>query len=110
MNDNLTLTRPAPMTVQNFKPVSAGALIGFVDVILPSGMVLHHCSVFRKDGRSWASPPSKQVIGRDGTVQRTADGKTRYEPTVSFIDRATQERWSAGAIEALRIAQPDALA
>ena len=90
--------------------MSAGALIGFVDVILPSGMVLHHCSIFRKDGRTWAAPPSKQVIGRDGAVQRMHDGRTRYEPTVSFVDRATQERWSDGAIKALRIAQPDALA
>ena len=96
-------------TISDFKPIAAGAMRGFVDVHLPSGMTLHRCSIFAKDGRVWASPPSKQVIGRDGTVQRDAGGKVRYEPTVSFTDRTTQERWSAGVIEALRLAHPGAL-
>jgi hypothetical protein len=109
MNDTATLTRPATMTAHNFKAMAAGAMRGVFDVTLASGMVLHRCSLFVKDGRTWASPPSKQIIGRDGMVQRTQDGKTKYEPTVSFVDRATQERWSAAAIEALRIANPDAL-
>jgi hypothetical protein len=92
-----------------FKSIRAGALIGFVDVTLPSGMILHRCSIFTKDDKAWASPPSKQVISRDGTIQRTADGKTRYEPTVSFKDRWTQERWSTAVIEALRAEHPEAL-
>jgi hypothetical protein len=98
------------ITVSDFKPIQAGAMRGFADVHLPSGMILHRCSIFAKDDKTWAAPPSKQVIGRDGTVQKTADGKTRYEPTVSFVDRATQERWSGAVIEALRLAHPEALA
>jgi hypothetical protein len=101
---------PASMTVENFRSVSAGALRGFCDVILVSGMILHRCSIFAKEDRVWASPPSKQVIGRDGTVQRNVDGKVRYEPAVSFVDRTTQERWSGSVIEALRDVEPEALA
>jgi hypothetical protein len=97
------------LTISDFKPISSGAMIGFVDVQLPSGMTVHRCSVFAKDGRIWASPPSKQVIGRDGTVQRTTDGKSRYEPCVSSADRATQERWSGAVTAALRLAHPDVL-
>jgi hypothetical protein len=41
-------------------------------------------------------------------VQRTADGRTRYEPTVSFKDRWTQERWSTAVVDALRAEHPDA--
>lgn len=109
-NETSAPVAPPRPTIENFKPMNAGALRGFCDVTLPSGMVLHRCSVFAKDDRAWASAPSKQVIGRDGTVQRTADGKVRYEPTVSFVDRATQDRWSAAVIEALRAAHPEALA
>jgi hypothetical protein len=97
------------ITVSDFKPISAGAMKGICDVHLPSGMTLHRCSIFAKDGKAWASPPSKQVIGRDGMVQKTAEGKTRYEATVSFADRATQNRWSSSVIEALCIAHPEAL-
>jgi hypothetical protein len=99
----------APFRILGFRPMQAGALIGFADVALPSGMVLHRCSIFVKDDTVWASPPSKQVVGRDGTIQRTADGKNRYEPTVSFTDRWTQERWSAAVVEALRTQHPEAL-
>src|SRR5271165_3176912 len=49
-----------------FQSIRAGALVGFADVHLPSGMVLHRCSIFARDDKAWASPPSKQVIGRDG--------------------------------------------
>jgi hypothetical protein len=97
------------ITIKDFKSIPAGAMRGFADVLLPSGMILHRCSIFAKDDKAWASPPSKQIIGRDGTVQRTADGKTRYEPTVSFVDRATQERWSAAVIDALILTYPEAL-
>jgi hypothetical protein len=98
------------VAIKDFKSIRAGALLGFADVHHPSGMILHRCSIFAKDDKAWASPPSKQVIGRDGTVQKTADGKVRYEPTVSFVDRATQERWSTAVIEALQLAHPEALA
>jgi hypothetical protein len=97
----------AAFRITDFRSIRAGALIGFADVTLPSGMILHRCSIFAKDDKVWAAPPSKQAIGRDGTVQRSADGKTRYEPTVSFKDRWTQERWSNAVIEVLRAEHPE---
>jgi hypothetical protein len=96
--------------VTNCKAISSGALKGVCDMTLQIGMTPHRCSIFAKDGRAWAAPPSKQVIGRDGTVQRPPDGKPRYEPTVSFVDRTTEQRWSAGVIEALLAAFPEVLA
>jgi hypothetical protein len=97
------------IVVDAFKPVAAGVMRGFVDVTLPSGMKLHRCTVFAKDGRAWVGAPSKQIINRDGTVARDAAGKTRYEPTVSVVDRATQERWSDAVIAALKVSHPEAL-
>jgi hypothetical protein len=101
---------PARITIAAFSPMNAGALRGFADVTLPSGMLLYRCSIFAKDGRAWASPPSKQIIGRDGVVQRDANGKVRYEPTVSFVDRSTADRWSVAVIDALLVSHPEALA
>src|SRR5664279_237488 len=92
--------RPArQMRVEDFKLVNSGFLRGFCDVISPSGTVLFRCGIFVKDGKAWASPPSKQVISRDGTVKRGADGKVVYEKTVGFIDRATETRWSDQVVE-----------
>lgn len=99
----------AAFKVTDLKRVRTGALVGFCDVHLPSGMILHRCSIFAKEDKAWASPPAKQVLGRDGSVQKSANGKTRYEQTVSFADRATQERWSNAVIEAINLTFPDAL-
>jgi len=97
------------LTVANFKPVLSGAMIGFYDVTLPSGMVLYRCSAFAKGGRVWAAPPSKQVIARDGSVLRGPDGKAKYEQVVDFVDRRTRERWSEHVVAALRETFPNAL-
>lgn len=96
------------MAVDNFKSTQSGALVGFVDVIF-LGIVMLRCQIFSKDNRAWASPPAKQIIGKDGAVLRGADGKVRYEQTVTFVDRPTQERWSAAVIEAFRAAYPEVL-
>ena len=75
----------AAFQITDFKSIRSDALVGFCDVHLPSGMILHRCSIFSKDDKAWASPP--QVISRDGSVARSTDGKVRYEATVSFKDR-----------------------
>jgi hypothetical protein len=107
-----TRPRAGRIVIENFRPTPtpAAVLRGFADVTMPDGMILYRCTVFMKDGHAWAAPPSKQIIERDGSVSRTPDGKVRYEPTVSFVDRATTDRWSKLVIEALKISHPEALA
>ncbi len=102
---------PAPgLVIDAFQPMTVGALKGFADISMGSGLRLLRCSVFLKDGRSWVAPPARQIVGRDGVALRTSDGRPRYEPCVSFRDRATADRWSGAVIAALRVAFPEALA
>lgn len=101
---------PATVEVSDFKPLQAGSLVGFCDVHQPSGMTLLRCGIFQKDGRIWAAPPSKQIVGRDGAMRRSSDGKAQYEQTATFADRATRARWSDAVIAALKAAYPEALA
>ena len=99
------------MIILTWKHVPGGSLVGFCDVRLASGMVLHEVSIIRgKEGGTWASPPSKPMLGRDGRVMLDDAGKRRYTPIVSFVDAATRKRFSEGVIEALRLAHPEALA
>ena len=98
------------ITVLNWKPVAADRLRGFCDAQLPSGMVLHEISIMRgKDGGFWASPPGKPMLSRDGHVMLDNNGRRRYTPCVSFADASIKRRFSAGVIEALRVAFPEAL-
>ena len=99
------------ITVTDWKPVIAGALLGFCDIRLPSGMILHEVSIMRgKDGGFWASPPGKPMLDRAGHVMLDNNGRRRYTSCVSFADAATKRRFSAAVIEALRQTVPEALA
>lgn len=100
---------PGGFTVANVHIVASGALIGTCDVTMPDGMVLHRVSIFRKqDGKTWAAPPSKQMIDRSGTVLRDTSGKIRWEPVVSFHNRIASDAWGAAVMEAIRGTELDA--
>jgi len=95
--------------VESFTPMAKNTLIGFATVRTPSGMVFHDVGVHRQGGSMWASPASKPMLSRDGMQMRDAAGKARWSPIVSFADKRTRDRWSAGVIEALRQQYPEAL-
>ena len=97
------------VTVSDFKPVVSGSLRGFSQVGSPSRTITHGCGIFEKDGRWWASSPAKPMLSKDEAVQPGSNGKKRYEPVVSFVDRATEQRWPAAVIEALRATFPEVL-
>jgi hypothetical protein len=97
------------LNVADFRPLARNTLRGFVTVILPDGMRLHDCAVHVREGRAWASPPGRPIIGRDGAQLRGADGKPQFQPTVTFTSRADQDAFSGAVIEAVRRAHPEAL-
>lgn len=88
-------------TVLEWKSLQSGAVIGVIGALeLPSGMILHGCLVFSKDGRRWVSPPSKIRVW-NGEVQHAVDGKPCYDPCVTFNSREKSDAFSALALEAL---------
>ncbi len=97
--------------ILSWKPLAtAGALLGFCDARLPSGMVLHEIAIMRgSDGTPWASAPSKPMLDRNGCAVTDGAGKRRYVAVVSFSDVPTKRRFSDAVIAALRLAHPEAL-
>ena len=77
---------------------------------MPSGITIHEISVLETSGRFWAAPPSKPMIDRTGFAMIGDDGKRRYSPISEFTTREIRSRWSDSVIEALRTAEPEALA
>jgi len=90
----------AAATVREWKPIQSGSVIGVMTLELPSGMILHGCLAFSKDGRRWVSPPSKVRVWSN-EVQFALDGKPCYDPVVTFVDRVKSDAFSALALEAL---------
>ena len=99
----------ATITISDWKPRRKGALRGFVTVSMPSGMIVHAVCVFATNGKFWALPPSKPMVGRDGKVLVDDDGKTKYVPLIEFISKSVRDRWSEAVIAALLAAHPGAL-
>ncbi len=80
------------MSIDNWKPIFRGALRGFFTVTLSSGMVIHQCQTFEKNGKRWFNPPSQSYV---------SSGVTNYKPTIEFTDKATRELWSDSILQAL---------
>jgi hypothetical protein len=75
------------ITIMNARKLSKGALIGFFDVELPSGMKLNGCTLLEKDGKRWIGLPSKEWVKGDGTKS--------WVPIVEIPDRADRDKFAA---------------
>ena len=103
-------TRSRAFECMAWRPVQRNSLQGFATIQQPGGMVIADIAVHERDGKAWASPPSKPMLDRDGRQMRDAEGKARWSNLISFVDRATQATWSDAVVAAVRAEHPGALA
>lgn len=96
--------------ILDFRQVTKNSLIGFAKVEFPSGLVISDVTVLKGERGPWASPPSKPMVSRDGTVMKGDDGKVRYTPIIEFTSKEIRNRWSDAVIEAMRAAHPEVFA
>jgi hypothetical protein len=75
------------ITVSNARKINKGALIGFFDVQLPSGMKLNGCTLLEKDGKRWVGLPSREWIKPDGSKS--------YAPIVEIPDRDARQKFNS---------------
>lgn len=95
--------------IEEFVPVARNTLRGFARVRMPSGMIIADVAIHVRDGRAWASPPSKPMLDRSGVQMKGNDGKPLWTPIVSFTSRALRDRLSDSVVAALRQSHPHAL-
>ena len=95
--------------ILDWRALRKNSLIGFAKAELPSGMVIADVTVLTSEGGAWASPPSKPMIGRDGSVMKDANGKIKYQPIIEFTSKNVRDKFSRAVVEALRAAHPEAL-
>jgi hypothetical protein len=95
--------------VEEFAPVTRNTLRGFARIRMPSGMIVADVAIHQRDGRAWASPPAKPMLGRDGSQMKGADGKALWTPIIAFVSRKVRDRWSDAVLAGLRACHSDAL-
>jgi hypothetical protein len=83
------------ITVTEFRELRKGSsLQGFVTFQLPCGMVLHDCTLHRRDdGARWIGLPARQYA--------TADGETRWARIIDFADKQSAARFQQAAMAAV---------
>jgi hypothetical protein len=64
-------------------------------------LCLDGVAIHTKEGKSWASLPSRPQLDRDGAAMRGDDGKVRYFPILEFDDKAASFKFSDAVIEAV---------
>jgi hypothetical protein len=90
------------MICTKFAAVERGALRGFADLELPSGMTVHDCTVMESNGRRWVGLPGKPQVNSDKTAKLDpATGKVLYVPVISIADKARRELFSSSALVAI---------
>lgn len=96
--------------IEEFVPVARNTLRGFARVRMPSGMIIADVAIHVRDGRAWASPPSKPMLDRSGVQMKGNDGKPQWVQLILFTSRELRDRFSDSVVAALRQSHPDALA
>jgi hypothetical protein len=77
-------------TISNARKLNKGALRGFFDVELPSGIKLNGCTLLDKDGKRWIGLPSREW--------QKADGSKSYAPIVEIPDRDARDKFNAAVL------------
>jgi hypothetical protein len=101
---------PASIQLVEWVKRRQNTLVGFATVRMPSGIVFHDVSIHNKNSSWWASPASKPMVGRNGTIMRETGGRIKYAPIVSFHSKEVRDRFSHSVIAALRQARPEVFA
>jgi DNA-binding cell septation regulator SpoVG len=87
----------------------AGTVLGYLDVELPSGMVINGSKLMvGPNGKYWVAMPSERQLDRDGNPRLDANGKQLWSPIVEFATRDARGRFSELILEALRRQHPAA--
>jgi DNA-binding cell septation regulator SpoVG len=79
-------------TVREFKPFERNTLRGFLSLELPSGLVLHNCTLHEKNGSRWVSMPVREF---------QKDGERSWMPLVDFADKESRQVVQEYALEAI---------
>ena len=80
------------ITILAWRGCTKNTLLGFLDVRLLSGLVIHGLTVHEKGERRWIGLPARPY---------ETSGSTSWSPVVEIPDRETRERFERLVLEAL---------
>lgn len=105
-----TKSRAMPVELLEFRPIRkpGSSIRGFAQVKI-GALKISDVMVLQKDGRAWASMPSKPRTGRDGKTATDKNGKPLYQPICEWATKDSAERFSEALIAEIQQSHPDEL-
>ena len=97
-----------PVALLEWKAVKKSTLRGFAKIRVGKALAMRDVALHVKNGRRWAQPPSRPMIGADGAIKMGDNGKPMYSPVVEWLDRESADRFSEAVIEAVEREHPGA--
>jgi hypothetical protein len=97
------------MVLRSFRPLAKGALRGFATVELPIGLVLRYLPIFFTANGPWVGLPRKPLLDTARRQKIDANGQPSFQPVAEWRSRELSDRFSAGVVELVRAAHPEAL-
>jgi hypothetical protein len=82
--------------VSNPKPMRKVTLIGFVDLEMPSGLIVRGLMLFEKSSKRWCSFPSKEYTKHDGTKG--------YSPLLEVASRDISDKFMSAVVPLVELA------
>jgi hypothetical protein len=87
----MSIVSRSGFVVCEFKPFEKNTLLGFLSLELPSGMILHGCTLHEKNGSRWVGVPAKQY---------EKEGTQTWAPLVEFTCKEVRQAFQEQALAA----------
>ena len=79
--------------ILSWRMCAKNTLRAFASIELPSGLILHDCTVHRKNDSEW--------VGLPGRSYTKPDGSTGWSPVVEFTNKEAKSRFQRAALAAI---------
>ena len=78
--------------VREFKRYSKNTLVAFLVLEMPSGLIIHGCSLHQKNDSRWVGMPAKEYLN---------GGEKTFAPIIEFADKETRQAFQELALAAI---------
>jgi len=95
------------MQIINFKAINKSNLVGFAEIVMPSGIGFVDVTIMRKESHYWAMPPTKPVLVNGAHKTDPDTNKPVYAQIITFSSKELKQKWSDAVIAALKKSYPE---
>jgi hypothetical protein len=83
------------------------SVVGIVPTVQTrSGFIFHDVVIHERNGRYWATPGTRPLLGPNGRQIVDHKGKRQWCPVISFASDDLRNKFSDAVISALRVSHP----